>query len=163
LQWAEYFSLLQRAAIKGTLDAHVLFKTILNLSEALPQSEVADNLVDALKEVLKKALKTYDREAAARVTTKSRPPKSTIDTFGRGRDKPYWAEEVRLYVLGTTSERGGAGAKEVDARVEDAAESLDTRIEDEDLDGRTEAVEVREALERLQALSLEVSEGIDTY
>jgi hypothetical protein len=40
---------------------------------------------------------------------------------------------------------------------QDAAESLDARIEDEDLDGRTEAVEVREAL------SLEVSEELDAY
>jgi hypothetical protein len=40
---------------------------------------------------------------------------------------------------------------------------LDARIEDEDLDGRTEAVEVREALERLQVLSLEVSEELDAY
>jgi hypothetical protein len=46
---------------------------------------------------------------------------------------------------------------------QDAAESLDARIEDEDLDGRTEAVEVREALERLQALSLEVREELDAY
>jgi hypothetical protein len=38
---------------------------------------------------------------------------------------------------------------------QDVAESLDSRIEDEDLDGLAEAVEVREALERLQALSLE--------
>jgi hypothetical protein len=44
---------------------------------------------------------------------------------------------------------------------QDAAEALDARIEDEDLDGRTEVVEVREALERLQALSLEVSEELD--
>jgi hypothetical protein len=34
---------------------------------------------------------------------------------------------------------------------------LDARIEDEDLDGRTEAVEVREALERVQNPSLEIS------
>ena len=33
----------------------------------------------------------------------------------------------------------------------------------EELDGQAEAVEVREALERLQALSLEVSEEIDAY
>ncbi len=46
---------------------------------------------------------------------------------------------------------------------QDAAETLDTRIEDEDLDGRAEAVEVREALERLQAISLEVSEELDAY
>jgi hypothetical protein len=46
---------------------------------------------------------------------------------------------------------------------QDAAESLDSRIEDEALDGLTEAVEVREALERLQAISLEVSEELDAY
>jgi hypothetical protein len=44
-----------------------------------------------------------------------------------------------------------------------AAESLDSRIEDEDLDGLAEAVEVREALERLQVLSLEISEELDAY
>jgi hypothetical protein len=43
---------------------------------------------------------------------------------------------------------------------QDAAESLDERIE-EDLTGRAEAMEVREALERLQALSVEVSEELD--
>jgi hypothetical protein len=46
---------------------------------------------------------------------------------------------------------------------QDAAEALDARIEDEDLDGQAEVVEVREALERLQALSLEVSEELDAY
>jgi hypothetical protein len=41
---------------------------------------------------------------------------------------------------------------------------LDTRIEVEILNGRTETVEVREALvERLQALSLEMSEKLDAY
>jgi hypothetical protein len=47
--------------------------------------------------------------------------------------------------------------------VQDAAESLDSRMEEEDLDGQSEAVEVREALERLQVLSLEVSEELDAY
>ena len=46
---------------------------------------------------------------------------------------------------------------------QDAAEVLDVRIEDENLDGLTEAVEVREALERLQALSFEVCEELDSY
>jgi hypothetical protein len=46
---------------------------------------------------------------------------------------------------------------------QNAAESLDTRIDGEDLDGQAEAVEVREALERLQALSLVVSEEVDAY
>jgi hypothetical protein len=46
---------------------------------------------------------------------------------------------------------------------QDAAESLNSRIEDEDLDGETEAVELREALEHLQALSLETSDELDAY
>jgi hypothetical protein len=46
---------------------------------------------------------------------------------------------------------------------QDAAASLGARIEGEDLNGMAEAVEVRETLERLQALSLEVSEEIDAY
>ena len=44
-----------------------------------------------------------------------------------------------------------------------AAETLDLRIENEDLDGFAEAVEVREVLERLQAISVEVSEELDAY
>ena len=45
----------------------------------------------------------------------------------------------------------------------DATDRLDRRIEAGSLDGRTEAEELREALERLQALSLEVSEDLDAY
>lgn len=45
----------------------------------------------------------------------------------------------------------------------EAAESLDRRIETGTLDGRTEAEELREALERVQTLSLEVSEELDAY
>ena len=46
---------------------------------------------------------------------------------------------------------------------QDAAEALAERIEDEILDGRTEAGDLREALERVQALSLQVSEELDAY
>ena len=46
---------------------------------------------------------------------------------------------------------------------QDAAETLNSRIEDEDLEGLTEAVEVRETLERMQTLSLELSEDVDAY
>ena len=45
----------------------------------------------------------------------------------------------------------------------DAAEALEARIDDEDLNGRTEAEELREALERVQNLSLEISEELDAY
>jgi phosphate uptake regulator len=47
--------------------------------------------------------------------------------------------------------------------VQDAAETLDERIEDENMDGATEAEELREALERVQSLSLEISEELDAY
>ena len=46
---------------------------------------------------------------------------------------------------------------------QDAAEALDARIESEDLNGMAETVEVHEVLERLQALSIEVSEELDAY
>ena len=44
-----------------------------------------------------------------------------------------------------------------------AVEVLDSRIEDERLDGRTEADEVQTILELIQTLSLEVSEELDAY
>jgi hypothetical protein len=46
---------------------------------------------------------------------------------------------------------------------QDAAEGLDVRIEDENLNGMEESVEACETLERLQVLSVEVSEEIDAY
>jgi hypothetical protein len=46
---------------------------------------------------------------------------------------------------------------------QDAAEALDARIEEENLDGQVEDEELREALERVQALSLEVSEELNAY
>jgi hypothetical protein len=46
---------------------------------------------------------------------------------------------------------------------QDAAEKLDARIEDEDLDGKAETAQVREDLEWVQALILELSEKLDAY
>ena len=46
---------------------------------------------------------------------------------------------------------------------QEAAEALDSRIKSEDLDGLVEAVEVRKTLERMQTLSLELSEEVDAY
>jgi hypothetical protein len=46
---------------------------------------------------------------------------------------------------------------------QEAAEALDSRIDEEDLDGLVEAVEVRKTLERMQCLSLELSEELDAY
>jgi hypothetical protein len=45
----------------------------------------------------------------------------------------------------------------------DATEVLEARIEDGDLDGAMEVEELREALERVQNLSLEISEELDAY
>jgi hypothetical protein len=47
------------------------------------------------------------------------------------------------------------GLRRITRYTQDAAEALDSRFEDKDLDGLAEAMGVREALERLQALSLE--------
>ena len=44
-----------------------------------------------------------------------------------------------------------------------AVDLLDAKIEDERLDGRTEAEEVRTILELIQNLSIEVSEVLDAY
>ncbi len=44
-----------------------------------------------------------------------------------------------------------------------AVDLLDAKIEDERLDGRTEAEEIRTILERLQNLNLAVSEDLDAY
>jgi hypothetical protein len=49
------------------------------------------------------------------------------------------------------------------ARLAQDVETLDTRIEDEVPDGATEAEELRQVLERLQALSLEISKELDGY
>jgi hypothetical protein len=57
----------------------------------------------------------------------------------------------------------GEGLWRMAQLAQDAAEGLDARIEDENLDGLPEVVEVRDALERLQAISLEVSEALDAY
>jgi len=46
---------------------------------------------------------------------------------------------------------------------QDAAETLEARIDTETLDGQTEAEELREMLERVQTLGLEISEEIDAY
>ena len=46
---------------------------------------------------------------------------------------------------------------------QEAAEALDKRVEDEDLDGLVEAVEVRMTLEGVQSLSMELSEELHAY
>ncbi len=53
--------------------------------------------------------------------------------------------------------------RQISQEAEAVVELLDTRIEDEHLDGRSEAEDVRSVLEVIQNLTLEVSEEIDAY
>jgi hypothetical protein len=53
--------------------------------------------------------------------------------------------------------------RQVSQEAEAAVELLDLRIEEEHLDGTTEAEDVRSVLEVIQNLTLEVSEEIDAY
>jgi hypothetical protein len=53
--------------------------------------------------------------------------------------------------------------RQISREAEAVVEFLDVRMEDEHLDGRTEAEEVRTVLELIQNLSLEVSEELDAY
>jgi hypothetical protein len=53
--------------------------------------------------------------------------------------------------------------KQISQEAEAVVELLDVRIEDEHLDGRREAEDVRSVLELIQSLTLEVSEELDAY
>jgi hypothetical protein len=53
--------------------------------------------------------------------------------------------------------------RQISQEAEAVVELLDVRIEEEHLDGRTEAEDVRSVLELIQNLSLEVSEELDAY
>ena len=44
-----------------------------------------------------------------------------------------------------------------------AVKVLDAKIDNEDLDGRSEATETRKVLEQVRNLSLEISEELDAY
>ncbi len=53
--------------------------------------------------------------------------------------------------------------RQISQEAEAVVELLDVRIENDHLDGRTEAEDVRRVLEIIQNLSLEVSEQLDAY
>jgi hypothetical protein len=53
--------------------------------------------------------------------------------------------------------------RQISQEAEAVVELLDLRIENQHLDGRTEAEDVRSVLEIIQNLSLEVSEELDAY
>jgi hypothetical protein len=53
--------------------------------------------------------------------------------------------------------------RQISQEAQAVVELLDVRIENEHLDGRTEAEDVRSVLEFIQNLTLEVSEELDAY
>ena len=53
--------------------------------------------------------------------------------------------------------------RQIGQEAEAVVQLLDVRIETEQLDGRTEAEDVRTVLELIQNLSLEASEALDAY
>jgi|SRR5215207_283776 len=83
-------------------------------------------------------------------------PRRAADKGGEGVES-----EPELILEDATAIRGAM--RRMVRYTSQATEKLDRRIEAGTLDGRTEAEELREALERVQALSLEVSEELDAY
>ena len=53
--------------------------------------------------------------------------------------------------------------RQISLEAQAVVELLDTRIEEEYLDGHTEAEDVRSVLELIQSLTLEVSDDLDAY
>jgi hypothetical protein len=53
--------------------------------------------------------------------------------------------------------------RQISLEAQAVVELLDVRIEDEHLDGRTEAEDVRSVLELIQSLTLKASEDLDAY
>ena len=53
--------------------------------------------------------------------------------------------------------------RQISLEAQAVVELLDTRIENEHLDGTTEAEDVRSVLELIQSLTLEASEELDAY
>ncbi len=95
LELAEGISALQRVAIKGSLSPHALLETILEMSAAMPDNEVGNDLIKALLAVLGRAVEAYSDQdegevssgkAALKSGARKRPDR---DEFGRRRNKPY--------------------------------------------------------------------------
>lgn len=53
--------------------------------------------------------------------------------------------------------------RQISLEAQAVVELLDVRLEDEHLDGSTEAEDVRSVLDLIQSLTLEVSEDLDAY
>ena len=87
---SEDISKAQRLAIKGQLDPRRLLDAVMEVAVGMPDSKVADDLIDAMLSVLKQALETYDGagKPPAAVATKTNGKRPDRDGFGRRRNKP---------------------------------------------------------------------------
>lgn len=104
LMWADAVGGMQAEAVEGELDPRAVLDMVLELSARSGNDEVADEVLDSLLVVLKKALSTYRSELAERkaardageteqeqqqVSTKSHKREPTRDGNGIRREKPY--------------------------------------------------------------------------
>ncbi len=88
---SEDISKAQRLALKGRLDPRRLLDAVMEVAVGMPDSQVADDLVDAMLSVLKQALETYNVDAGkapAAVATKADRARPDRDGFGRRVHKP---------------------------------------------------------------------------
>jgi transcriptional regulator with XRE-family HTH domain len=87
---ADEVSTLQRAATKGELDPELMSDAIMKFAKAAPDTEMADDLVGMMIEILRKATRTYEGGSAAAAKSKDiRPRPETRDVHGRRVDMPY--------------------------------------------------------------------------
>ncbi|MBA2443510.1 MAG: helix-turn-helix transcriptional regulator [Rubrobacter sp.] len=91
LETAETLARLYREAAAGRLDPMRVLGVILDLDETMENSDAADAATDALVEVLRESLSSYqqEREKPAGGSTKSAKKQSTRDGNGLRRNKPY--------------------------------------------------------------------------
>jgi transcriptional regulator with XRE-family HTH domain len=98
LETAETISVLYREAKTGRLDPMRVLEVILELDENMPDGDAADAATDALVQVLRTSLGSYQQERriekeeaeqGAEISTKSLKPEPTRDGLGIRRDKPY--------------------------------------------------------------------------
>ncbi len=91
LMVAEEIAKTQRLAMKGRLDPRLLLESIMQVADSMPDSRVADDLINVMVQVLNRAMETYEGEgpdklaAATKSAQRKRPDR---DAFGRRRSKP---------------------------------------------------------------------------
>jgi len=91
LMVSEQISAAQRLAARGKLDPRLLLDTVMEVANTMPDSKVADDLIDAMIAVLKQAMDTYQQTGGATpaaVATKTDRKRPDRDGFGRRVHKP---------------------------------------------------------------------------